>query len=371
MNGQWAGRYAGTNSGLLVIDLDDMGTHYQGIACAYDDDLSFPSTFVFIKTRDKTASVKDWFELQPIHPYTGLPSKWAEVKKLFQSEVIFPEYADVELDVIDDIMRISWNSNIGTSGSTSIERTKASNSSEYSPLSEVVTWNDFKNYVRELEHRRYIFRGQARRLHLRTSFHRTGRADLPRFLENDIKTLHRHLSLRTKHVFNLAIPDENGAFFNLVQHHGYPTPLLDWTYSPFVAAFFAYHRIKNSEARKSSDEKVRIFIFDQKTWRETYSQLVNLKWTRPHFSLMEFIAIDNERLTPQQSISSVTNVDDIETYVRSMEKEEGQFLKIVDLPKEERPEIMKELSVMGITAGSLFPGLDGACEELRERFFDL
>jgi len=25
---------------------------------------------------------------------------------------------------------------------------------------------------------------------------------------------------------------------------------------------------------------------------------------------------------------------------------------------------------MGITAGSLFPGLDGACEELRERFFE-
>jgi hypothetical protein len=30
---------------------------------------------------------------------------------------------------------------------------------------------------------------------------------------------------------------------------------------------------------------------------------------------------------------------------------------------------MRELALMGITAGSLFPGLDGACEELRERLF--
>jgi hypothetical protein len=30
---------------------------------------------------------------------------------------------------------------------------------------------------------------------------------------------------------------------------------------------------------------------------------------------------------------------------------------------------MHDLSAMGITAGALFPGLDGACEELRERFF--
>src|SRR5215469_1382490 len=37
MNGQWVGRYAGTNSGLLIIDLDGMGAHYEGRACAYDD----------------------------------------------------------------------------------------------------------------------------------------------------------------------------------------------------------------------------------------------------------------------------------------------------------------------------------------------
>src|ERR1700744_4056075 len=101
--------------------------------------------------------------------------------------------------------------------------------------------------------------------------------------------LYRHLSLRGSHIFNLNIPEQNGAFFNLVQHHGYPTPLLDWTYSPFVAAFFAYHRINNSEARIATKEKIRIFIFDQKAWRETYNQLAKLTWTKPHFSLKEFI----------------------------------------------------------------------------------
>jgi hypothetical protein len=31
--------------------------------------------------------------------------------------------------------------------------------------------------------------------------------------------------------------------------------------------------------------------------------------------------------------------------------------------------MMRELSTMGVTAGSLFPGPDGACDELKERFF--
>ena len=47
------------------------------------------------------------------------------------------------------------------------------------------------------------------------------------------------------------------------------------------------------------------------------------------------------------------------------------YLKIIDLPVEDRPHIAKELSIMGITPGALFPGLDGACQELKERFFDL
>ncbi len=193
-----------------------------------------------------------------------------------------------------------------------------------------------------------------------------------RFLANDIQTLYRHLSQRTTHIFNLNIPEQNGAFFNLAQHHGYPTPLLDWTYSPYVGAFFAYRNVRNSDAvAASDDEKVRIFVFDQMQWKREMVQFVKVTGATPHFSLMEFIAIDNERLVPQQSISSLTNLDDIETHMRAGESIDKQYLHVIDLPLRERPFVMRELSVMGITAGSLFPGLDGACEELKERFFRL
>jgi len=39
------------------------------------------------------------------------------------------------------------------------------------------------------------------------------------------------------------------------------------------------------------------------------------------------------------------------------------------LPASERRHVMQELALMGITAGSLFPGLDGACESLKEQNF--
>jgi len=371
MNGQWISPYTGTNSGQLVVDLDDRGTHYEGIACAYDDDRSLPDTFVHVKTADKQPVFQDHLLVFPLDPRTGEPNEWGNLQALFPKGVRMPTKASVALNFQADRLKVEWKTDIDTTGSAEMRRKKADAPSEYQPLPEVQSWADFKAFVTGLEHRRFIFRGQEQPLRLRTGFHRSGRADLPRFLREDIKALHQHLSLRTSHVFNLSIPDENGAFFNLVQHHGYPTPLLDWTFSPFVAAFFAYHRIRNSDAHLSPKEKVRVFIFDQQAWRERFPQMVHLAWRRPHFSVMEFIALNNERLIPQQSISTVTNIDDIESYIRSMSTEETQFLRIVDLPTMERPNVMKELSVMGITAGSLFPGFDGACEELRERFFNL
>jgi hypothetical protein len=76
-------------------------------------------------------------------------------------------------------------------------------------------------------------------------------------------------------------------------------------------------------------------------------------------------------MVPQQALASVTNVEDIESYIDKKAKEKGDrnYLQAIDLPVEQRKEALTELSMMGITAGSLFPGLDGACDQLRGRFF--
>ncbi len=75
-------------------------------------------------------------------------------------------------------------------------------------------------------------------------------------------------------------------------------------------------------------------------------------------------------MIPQQAASTVTNIDDIESYIKLIEANRKTYLWAIDLPVSERRTVVQELSYMGITAGSLFPGLDGACEELRERNFE-
>lgn len=111
-------------------------------------------------------------------------------------------------------------------------------------------------------------------------------------------------------------------------------------------------------------------MFDRAQWQSDFQQQQSATLLPPHFSILEALTIENTRALPQQSLSSVTNIDDIEDYISLKERETGNnYLDVIDLPFSERQSIMRELSLMGITAGSLFPGLDGACEELRGRFF--
>ena len=88
--------------------------------------------------------------------------------------------------------------------------------------------------------------------------------------------------------------------------------------------------------------------------------------------MLEPLALNNPRVVPQQSVSSVTNIEDIEAYLTDREKQvDKRYLRTIDLPASERNAVMQELGAMGITAGSLFPGVDGACEQVRERFFSV
>lgn len=93
---------------------------------------------------------------------------------------------------------------------------------------------------------------------------------------------------------------------------------------------------------------------------------------KPNFARLHLFAIENSRMIPQQAISFLSNLVDIEKYIFLQEKFRGKkYLSAIDLPVSDRIKVMNELAYMGITAGALFPGLDGTCEELKEKNFNI
>jgi hypothetical protein len=370
MNGQWLGTYSGTNSGVLVIDIDDQGSHYEGHAYAFDEQENLSATIASIVTPDKSSSQTLRVPLHALSKETGREMTDEAAAAAFPG-IGLPRSASATFAVEAERLSVSATTDIGTSITAILPRTAAALPSEFLPLEDVQTWAQFKTFAARRDYRGFIFRGQSKPHRLRTLYHRSGRADIGLYMQHDIPNLHRRLSARTRHLFDLEKGAELGAFLCLAQHHGYPTPLLDWTYSPFIAAFFAYRKTDSVEARTATpDAKVRIFILDQDAWRKSLPQVLSLRPYGLNFSVLEVLPIDNERMIPQQSVTTVTNVDNIENYIRDYGTLHGrQYLRVVDLPLAERSLVMGELSIMGITAGSMFPNLDGACEELKEKLF--
>jgi hypothetical protein len=263
-------------------------------------------------------------------------------------------------------LKVTWAAPNGDTEFALLTKSNPEGKSRLTGRADLVTWDQFREWAVSQKPRKYIFRGQRRPNKLASSFHRTWRKDLATWVAVDVRALFGAIIERVSYPLQLGNFDHNAALWTILQHHGYPTPLLDWTFSPFVAAYFAYE-----DATVEQRVSPRIFLFDQEAWNEKYGRLMFFAEAVPaHLTVLESLSVGNPRHGPQQALSTVTNVADVEAFVREREREDDKtYLTVCDLPANEKPRIMRELELMGITYGSLFPGLDGVCRDMRERHF--
>jgi hypothetical protein len=278
-----------------------------------------------------------------------------------------PETADYEGVTDGDTIKGSYKYDNGLKGDFEFRQTFHSFNRENVPL---LRWEEFKSQLARFRgHPGVLFRGQiSNRLPLQTLFHRSGRNDLIRYAEEDLPRLRHQINAVSKHFYQLRGEDYS-ALLSLAQHHGYPTPLLDWSRSPYIAAFFAFDCLNDCDQWKQDRaEPVRVFAFETPLW--TNPQVQSVKDPRPHLQFIEASAHNNPRFVPQQSVSSYSNVSNIEAFVSYREKQDDRtYLIAFDILPSERDVAIEDLRLMGITASALFPGFEGICRSLRLQFF--
>lgn len=157
-------------------------------------------------------------------------------------------------------------------------------------------------------------------------------------------------------------------FLAFLQHNGFPTPLLDWTASPYIAAYFAFEGV-NHFAPQTED--VAIFSFNQRAWSSTFKQVYDFADFTPHVSILRPRQIGNHKLAVQQGCFTFTNIVDIEEHICLNETDERKFLTKYELDVRERPKIMRELSLMGISAIQLTPSVEAVCKKAVEDLIGL
>lgn len=143
MRGQWIGNFSGQNQGLLMLNVDDRDTHFEGIAYLNVQNKRLPSTAATFVTANKERS----FEFRttnvfPINPTNGVVDLWDNVKQFYDPQIRISEHANVKGTWDDDFIELSWVTELGTQGSCKLPRSKADKPSNLVPLS--MEWKKFK-----------------------------------------------------------------------------------------------------------------------------------------------------------------------------------------------------------------------------------
>lgn len=263
------------------------------------------------------------------------------------------------------------------------------------------SWLDFLAWLRELKGS-WCFRGQREApWSLLTSLDRAVRRDFSSnhphgisatgYYHLDRETEQRELLLRFQqqahlHVANLPFEGDLASWFALMQHHGAPTRFLDWTKSPYVAAYFAVEERTQLEGSHSAVWAIDLDWLEIRGRELLQSSATTLVLNDPR-EIVErvnsllgqsdeavIIKVDplrsNERMAAQQGVflcKLFHQASFSQTLMRMMihpETPSQPVLRKLELHAACRKEVLRNLRAMNIHRASLFPGLDGFARSL-------
>jgi hypothetical protein len=173
----------------------------------------------------------------------------------------------------------------------------------------------------------------------------------------------RHLedfqyAARGRRGFNPPSLNEN-EWWALGQHFGLATPLIDWTHSPFAAAYFAFE-----EHESGTDYRV-VYGLDRDAVQLRNKALVEEATDDERPTILELIdplSDENPRLVNQGALFTRGPIGvPVEVWVEVFfQDSKDDVLLRIEIPDSNRPKCLRALGRMNINHLSLFPDLTGA-----------
>jgi hypothetical protein len=249
----------------------------------------------------------------------------------------------------------------------------------------IIAWPEYKTFVDSFSEN-WAFRGQVHAgWPLRTAIERT---DFIKFRKGIEAEFVAEFQRGARNYLNKdELPGHLIEWLALMQHHGAPTRLLDFSRSPFIAAFFAYdqcivqedinvaiwainYNFLKNKALKEIDREFSLEIKENKNLiNEKLFEKIFFHNNRNLVFPVEPFRM-NRRYSLQQSIF-VSTGNSNESFISQLKFLGDEISKAViqiEMPSLLQKEVLRDLQRMNLNRASLFPDLDGYAASLRLRY---
>jgi len=249
----------------------------------------------------------------------------------------------------------------------------ADSAKKHIAVHEITSWPQFVALVNDDRLATWAFRGQADEtwpLSSKLTRELTNRDVHPANWEGQEEYILRFFQRHSYHfVAKMAEIDDTPRWLALMQHHGAPTRLLDFSWSPYVAAFFALEAAtRDSAVWAVNSGNLQSYAFGPYRGENprpiTFNALLRsigaqgpdaVVFGEPYFKNQRLIAQSATFAWPRDITRPLENI---------LGARPNMVSKIIFRGKEVRREGLKQLLRMNITNATLFPDLDGLARSL-------
>lgn len=249
-------------------------------------------------------------------------------------------------------------------------------------------WSDFKAFTDELSDN-WVFRGQeSKEWELMNAIERTDFIHLYKGVETDFVAEFQRGA--RNYLTNDALPTHLIEWLALMQHHGAPTRLLDFSKSPYIAAFFAYEQCATDAENHIAIWAINIHFLKQRAAeviQQYYPNEMKSSNNVVNEKLFESIFFNNRdsfifpvepfRMNRRYSLQQSIFVSTANSYQPFMQQlgfigsDISHAVIKMELPARQQKEVIRNLQRMNLNRASLFPDLDGYAASLRLRYNSL
>jgi hypothetical protein len=153
----------------------------------------------------------------------------------------------------------------------------------------------------------------------------------------------------------------------LAQHYGVSTRLLDWTWRPLVAAYFAVQPLSDAETA------THLAVWALRTSRVS-SPPADPTSKLPRVQVVTAPQATNPNLSAQAGLFTLDRqhyappLDEVLVNMENDYNDSSCILRKVILPRNQNGALLRWLGLHGVTAASIFPSYDGVVRSIEERW---